>query len=82
MAEIVIIDRVEDDSYNGKDHKKVTDKSGRTFNVKYGREGDELASSALAEIGNPVYPGNLQFPGLFYHFPQAQENDGRRGRIE
>jgi len=38
-GDIVVIDRVEDDSYDGKDFKKVTDKTGNKFNVKSGRGG-------------------------------------------
>ena len=38
-GDIVVIDRVEDDSYDGKDFKKVTDKAGNKFNVKSGRGG-------------------------------------------
>lgn len=36
---IGVIDRIEDDSYQGKDFKKVTLKDGSILKVKYGREG-------------------------------------------
>jgi len=36
---IIVIDKVEDDSYDGKEFKKVTDKAGNKFNVKSGRGG-------------------------------------------
>ncbi len=39
MADVVIIDKVEDDDYQGKAFKKVTDKTGKVFNVKYGQGG-------------------------------------------
>ena len=39
MGDVVVIDRVEDNSYQGKDFKKVTTKDGKVFNVKYGRGG-------------------------------------------
>ncbi len=54
MVDIAIIDKVEDDSYNGKDHKKVTDKSGRVFNVKYGREGKLKAKWDLLVPGKSI----------------------------
>ena len=38
-GQIVVIDKVEDDSYDGKEFKKVTDKAGNKFNVKSGRGG-------------------------------------------
>ena len=37
--DIIVIDKVEDDSYDGKEFKKVTDKAGNKFNVKSGRGG-------------------------------------------
>ena len=54
MAEIVIIDRVEDDDYQGKAFKKVTDKTGKTFNVKYGREGKLKAKWDLLIPGTAI----------------------------
>ena len=54
MADIVIIDRVEDDAYDGKAFKKVTDKTGKTFNVKYGREGKLKAKWPLLIPGNAI----------------------------
>ena len=40
MADIIgLIDKVEDDSYDGKDFKKVTLKDGQVLKVKQGREG-------------------------------------------
>jgi len=41
MAEeqIIVIDRVEDDEYDGKAYKKVTDKAGKKWNIKYGQGG-------------------------------------------
>ncbi len=54
MAEAVIIDRVEDDSYDGKAFKKVTDKAGNTFNVKYGRGGSLKAKWGLLVPGNAI----------------------------
>ena len=54
MAEVVIIDRVEDDDYQGKSFKKVTDKTGKTFNVKYGREGALKAKWPLLVPGTAI----------------------------
>ncbi len=54
MAEAVIIDRVEDDDYQGKSFKKVTDKTGKTFNVKYGREGALKAKWPLLVPGTAI----------------------------
>ena len=54
MAEAVIIDRVEDGDYQGKSFKKVTDKAGKTFNVKYGREGVLKAKWPLLIPGNAI----------------------------
>ena len=54
MAEAVIIDRVEDGDYQGKSFKKVTDKTGKTFNVKYGREGALKAKWPLLIPGNAI----------------------------
>ena len=54
MTEVVIIDRVEDDDYQGKAFKKVTDKAGKTFNVKYGREGKLKAKWPLLIPGNAI----------------------------
>ena len=54
MAEVVIIDRVEDDDYQGKAFKKVTDKTGKTFNVKYGREGALKAKWPLLVPGTAI----------------------------
>ena len=50
----VIIDKVEDDSYDGKAFKKVTDKTGKTFNIKYGREGKLKAKWDLLVPGNAI----------------------------
>jgi len=36
---IGVIDKIEDDSYQGKDFKKVTLKDGTVLKVKYGKEG-------------------------------------------
>ncbi len=52
MTEAVIIDRVEDDDYQGKDFKRVTDKAGKTFNVKYGIGG------CLRDKWHLLVPGN------------------------
>ena len=54
MPETVIIDRVEDDDYQGKAFKKVTDKTGKVFNVKYGREGKLKAKWGLLIPGNAI----------------------------
>ena len=54
MAEVVIIDKVEDADYQGKAFKKVTDKTGKTFNVKYGREGKLKAKWDLLIPGNAI----------------------------
>ena len=54
MADVVIIDRVEDDDYQGKAFKKVTDKTGKTFNVKYGREGKLKAKWDLLIPGTAI----------------------------
>ena len=54
MAEAVIIDRVEDSDYQGKAFKKVTDKTGKTFNVKYGREGKLKDKWDLLVPGNAI----------------------------
>ena len=50
-GDIIVIDRVEDDSYDGKDYKKVTDKAGATFNVKYGQGGKLKDKWHLLEEG-------------------------------
>ncbi len=39
MEIIAVIESIEDDSYQGKDFKKVTLKDGSVLKVKYGREG-------------------------------------------
>ena len=39
MEVIAVIDSIEDDSYQGKDFKRVTLKDGSVLKVKYGREG-------------------------------------------
>ena len=38
-GEIIVIDKVEDDSYGDKGFKKVTDKAGTKFNIKSGQGG-------------------------------------------
>ncbi len=54
MAEVVIIDKVEDDDYQGKAFKKVTDKTGKTFNVKYGKGGTLKEKWPLLMPGNAI----------------------------
>ena len=54
MTDIAIIDRVEDDGYQGKAFKKVTDKSGRIFNIKYGRGGALKEKWPLLVVGKSI----------------------------
>ena len=52
MADIIgLIDKVEDDSYDGKDFKKVTLKDGQVLKVKQGREGSLKAKWDLLQWG-------------------------------
>lgn len=53
-GDIIVIDRVEDDSYNSKDFKKVTDKAGNTFNVKQGQGGKLKDKWHLLEEGTAI----------------------------
>jgi len=50
-GDIIVIDKVEDDSYDGKEFKKVTDKAGNKFNVKSGRGGALRDKWPLLEEG-------------------------------
>jgi len=53
-GDIVVIDKVEDDSYDGKEFKKVTDKAGNKFNVKSGRGGALRDKWPLLEEGAAI----------------------------
>lgn len=50
-GDIVIIDTIVDDSYDGKEFKKITDKAGNTFNIKQGRGGKLKDKWPLLEEG-------------------------------
>jgi len=52
MADIIgVITKVEDDSYQGKDFKKVTLGDGSVHNIKYGREGFLKAKWGELQVG-------------------------------
>ena len=51
---IGVITTVEDDSYDGKDFKRVTLGTGEELKVKYGREGKLKAKWGLLQIGKAV----------------------------
>ena len=48
---IIVINKVEDDSYEGKEFKKVTDKAGKVWKIKQGREGALKDKWGLLEPG-------------------------------
>ncbi|KKL08016.1 hypothetical protein LCGC14_2580130, partial [marine sediment metagenome] len=52
--QIVVIDKVEDDSYDGKDFKKVTDKAGQVWKIKQGRGGALKEKWGLLEEGKAI----------------------------
>ncbi len=55
MPEIVgVVTSVEDDSYNGKDFKKVTLGTGQVLNVKQGRDGVLKAKWGLLQEGTGI----------------------------
>ncbi len=63
------ITRVEDDSYDNKDFKKVTLAGGRVLKVKYGREGLLKAKWGLLQEGKAI-----KFTmGLFNNKPFVQD---------
>lgn len=53
-GDIIVIDKVVDDSYDGKEYKKVTDKAGNTFNIKQGRGGKLKDKWSLLEEGAAI----------------------------
>ena len=70
MSEILgSITKVEDDSYDNKDFKKVTLADGQVLKVKYGREGSLKAKWGLLQEGKAI-----KFTmGLFNNKPFVQD---------
>ncbi len=67
MAEIIgIIRSVEDDSYNGKDFKKVTLINGKVLKVKYGKGGALKKKWGMLEAGKAIKFTMGEFNGSEY----------------
>ncbi len=63
MDIIGVIDKVEDDSYDGKEFKKVTLKDGQVLKVKQGREGSLKAKWDLLQWGVAIKFTMAQYLG-------------------
>lgn len=67
-GDIIVIDRIEDDNYQGKEFKVVIDKDGNRIKIKYGREGALKAKWPLLDenVGKAIqlsvgYYNNVPF---------------------
>ena len=76
IVDEILIVQVEDDSYDGKDFKKVFSAEGETYNIKSGRGGALREKWPLLEIGTVIKPEWGEFNGKAYikDFTVLREN--------